>query len=73
MLPGIRETAAMPPVVEALPAGASSKPCQVLPSYQKRSWTEPFAPTKNTSMLPGTRETAAMPPLADALPAGASS
>src|SRR5579875_637044 len=71
MLPGIRDTAAMPLVGAALPAGASSKPCQVALSYQYRSCTEPFGATYQSSMLLGMRDTAAMP-CADELPAGES-
>jgi hypothetical protein len=60
MLPSMRETTAIDPVVDALPAGAISNPRQLDPSsYQ-------------SSMLPGIRDTAAIDPAVDALPAGRS-
>jgi hypothetical protein len=39
MLPGMRDTAAMAPLAEALPAGASSKRCQAATAYQTGSFT----------------------------------
>src|SRR6266702_2563196 len=71
MLLGIRDTAAISPLDEALPAGASSNRCHCPPSYQKASWTEPFGPIHHTSMLLCIRDTAVIPPLAEALPIGA--
>src|SRR6266702_1654421 len=73
MLLGIRDTAVILPLTEALPAGASSNRCHCPPSYQKASWTEPFGPIHHTSMLLCIRDTAAISPLDEALPAGASS
>jgi hypothetical protein len=72
MLPGMRETAVIPPCAEALPAGANWKRCQLPPSYQKASCTDPSGPIHQTSMLFGMRETAVMPPCGEALPGGAS-
>src|SRR5262245_42225609 len=63
MLPPIRDTAAMKPRGDTLPAPTSSNPCQLAPSSQKRSSREPFAPMYQTSMLRGTRDTAAIDPL----------
>ena len=72
MLFGMRDTAVIPPFVDALPAGATSNRCQaVWPSYQKASFTEPLAPAHHISMLLGMRDTAVIPPFVDALPAGA--
>ena len=49
MLFAMRETAVMPPVVEALPAGANSNRCHRPFSYQYASCTEPGAWALETS------------------------
>jgi hypothetical protein len=72
MLVRIRETAAMPPVSDALPAGASSDCSQGLPADQDAVCTEPSRAIHHTCMSVGTREMAAMPLDIDPLPAGTS-
>jgi hypothetical protein len=58
MLLGIRETAVMLPLGEALPGGANWNVCQVPPSYQKASLTEPSSPIHQISMVLDIREVA---------------
>src|SRR5690242_5812490 len=67
----IRETAARPPLVEALPAPARVNWFQPCPAYQYASLTEPFGATHHSSIELFTRETAAMSLVVAALPAPA--
>ncbi len=68
MLLGMRETAATPPLREAISGCVISNCCHCWPSYQNASRSAPFPPTHQSSMLFGMRETAAMPLLVAALP-----